>query len=343
MLKRTVMVWLVAALAVLTAACAPSSQEAVEVRIGFQTIPNTEAIVKANGWHEATMKNAKVEWLDFESGRDVNTALTAGSIDIGLLGSTLVATGLSKGLDYEVIWIADVIGANEALVVRSDRGIESVNDLQGKTVAVTFGSTTQYALLGALKLNGVDPETVNILDMRPPDMVAAWQRGDLDAGYVWQPSLAQLIEGGGRVLLTSGDLVDQGIVTADVIVVRRAFAQKHPDLVTDYIVSQNRAVEQYRTNPEEAAAAVAKLFEISTEEALSMMNELIWLSAEEHATDRYLGSGGNPGAFASVLADTAAFLKSEDFIQDVPSQEAIMKAVNSRFVELAMKSSGGNE
>ena len=44
-----------------------------------------------------------------------------------------------------------------------------------------FVSTTHYSLLAALKHEGVDPKSVEILNLRPPEIAAAWERGDIDA------------------------------------------------------------------------------------------------------------------------------------------------------------------
>ncbi len=55
-----------------------------------------------------------------------------------------------------------------------------------------FVSTTHYSLLAALKHEGVDPKSVEILNLRPPEIAAAWERGDIDAAYVWDPALGQI-------------------------------------------------------------------------------------------------------------------------------------------------------
>ncbi|MDG0789443.1 aliphatic sulfonate ABC transporter substrate-binding protein [Cohnella ginsengisoli] len=277
------------------------------MRIGFQTIPNTEAVAKGAGWHEKALSGWKVKWVPFDSGRDVNNALASDSIDIGLVGSTLVSTGLSKGIDYEVIWLADVIGDNEALVVKDTSGIQEIGDLVGKTIAVTFGSTTQYSLLGALQASQIDSGKVHIIDMKPADMLAAWNRGDIDGGYVWQPTLQQMQQNGGHVLITSGQLAHKGIVTADVIVVRKSFAESHPEQVKTYLASLNKAVTLFRSHPDEAAAVVAKEFGISHEEALEMMKELIWLSADEQLTSDYLGTPDHQGELWESAGGYGAF------------------------------------
>ena len=61
-----------------------------KVVIGYQDIPNEEIIAKQLGWHEKEM-GVKIDWKKFDSGRDVNTAIAAGSVDIGLVGSSPAA------------------------------------------------------------------------------------------------------------------------------------------------------------------------------------------------------------------------------------------------------------
>ena len=76
--------------------------------------------------------------------------------------------------------------------------------LIGKKIATPFASTAHYSLLNALKLNGISEKDVELLDMQPADIYAAWQRGDIDAAYVWEPTLANLLSDG-KILLSSAD------------------------------------------------------------------------------------------------------------------------------------------
>src|SRR6185503_13366709 len=93
-------------------AAAPAGAAPDTIRIGYQLIPNGDAIVRQLGWLEEALPDTKIEWLPFESGGDVNTAVAAGSLDIGLAGSSPVTRGLAPplSLPYAVPWIFDVIG-----------------------------------------------------------------------------------------------------------------------------------------------------------------------------------------------------------------------------------------
>lgn len=164
------------------------------IRIAYQAFPSGDLIVKEKGWLEKALPGYDVKWTKFDSGASINTAFVAGSVDLAAIGSSPVARGLSAPLNipYEVTWVLDVAGDNEALVARDGSKISSVKDLEGKKVATPFSSTSHYSLLAALDRAGVDASKVQLLDLEPQDILAAWTRGDIDATYVWLPTLEEL-------------------------------------------------------------------------------------------------------------------------------------------------------
>lgn len=326
--------------AALTAACGgddggDSGGGPAKLRIAYQVIPNGAPILKNQRWLEDTLK-IPVEWRQFDSGSDVNRAVASGSVDIGLAGSTLVANGIASNLQYEVPWIYDVIGDNEALVVKKDRKINTVADLVGKRIATPLGSTTQYSLVAALQQAGVDPKKVSIIDMKPPDALAAWQRGDIDGSYVWHPTLQKMIDDGGKVLVTSGQLAQKGIVTADLGIVSKSFAKKHPDTVAEWLRQEDRAAKMIKNEPAKAAAIVAKEFGISEKEATAQMKDLIILDGEQQLGKEYLGDGDARGALGDTLRKTAQFLVDGKIIPMAPDKKAFEDAVNPTYLKTAM-------
>ncbi|WP_371640357.1 taurine ABC transporter substrate-binding protein [Streptomyces virginiae] len=296
------------------------------VRIAYQAIPNADLVVKNQKLLEQALPEVDVKWVKFESGGDVNTAVIAGSVDLGLAGSSPVAKGLSAPLNipYKVVWIHDLIGDNEALVAKP--GIGSVKDLVGKKVATPFGSTAHYSLLAALTAAGVEPSTVQTIDLQPQDTLAAWTRGDIDAAYVWTPTLSELTKDG-KVLISSRELAKQGKPTADLGVVTNAFAAKHPEVVTAWIKAQDKAVAQARTAPDEAARSIGAELGLPTEEAKRQLSELVLLSAKEQTGPDSLGTPGAPGKLATNLYDAAVFLKGQKAVDAVPDATVFGRAL----------------
>jgi taurine transport system substrate-binding protein len=331
---------LAAVLALVAAGCGASEDggggeakqggKPAKLRIAYQVIPNGAPIVKHNKWLEDAL-GIPVQWNQFDSGASVNRAVASGSVDIGLAGSSPVANGISSGLPYRVAWIYDVIGDAEELVAKN---AGSIAELKGKKIGAPFGSTTHYSLLTALTKAGVNPNDVTLLDLEPPDIVAAWQRGDLDAAYVWNPSLAE-IKKNGKVLISSAQLAKEGTLTGDLGIVSNDFAEKYPDVVATWIKQENRAVELYKKDPKAAADAVAAEFKLSQKEALSQMKGLIWLTASEQLSPQYFGTSDKRGELKGQLEKTAKFLKAQKLVEREPSSEEFEKAVDPQFIEKA--------
>ncbi|MEL6775925.1 MAG: ABC transporter substrate-binding protein [Cyanobacteria bacterium J06597_16] len=306
-----------------------------EFRIGYQVIPNAELLTKNLGLVEAKYPDVEIKWLPFDSGRDVNTAMVSGGIDVGLAGSVPVSTGIAQDLPYQVYFIHDIIGDNEALAVTEASGITTMADLAGKKIGVPFGSTTHFSLLSALDQEGIDPGDLTVLDMQPQDMLAAWQRGDIDGGFVWQPTLAKMLEADGNVLITAKQLAEKGVITADLGIVSKDFAAQYPDFLAGYVSVLDEAVKQYRDDPAAASEAMSEEIGLTPEESLTVMDELVWLDASEQSGSDYMGTPDAPGTLGQVLKDSAEFMVAQDAIPSAPEVEVYQAALFNKAFEAA--------
>lgn len=326
---------------IIVSSCANNSEESTaptpggmpeRFRIGFQTSPNDKLLAKAMGVAEKSFSDVEVEYVSFTSGRDVNTAMTQQSVDVALIGSVGAAVGIAQEMPYQVYFIHSIIGDAEALAVRQN--INSLAELRGRKIGVPFGSTTHFAFLSLLKQENIPENEIDIIDMQPQNMVAGWQRGDIDGGYVWYPHLQQLIDGGGKVLITSGDLEAQyGIITADVGIVSKNFLQQYPDAVKKYVGVLNEAIAYYRDDPNQAAETIAPEMGISPQASLQAMSKIIWLNSEEQAQTKYLGTPNDVGKFADVLLESAEFMVTQKAIRSAPDLATYQANIANQFLE----------
>src|SRR6185295_15549702 len=132
----------------------------------FRYVQQTGEIEKATGY--------KINWRQFGGGGDVIRAMASGDVAIGEVGSTGIATAISQGMDVELFWILEDIAAAEALVARNGSGVNAIADLKGKKVATPFVSTSHFQLLYAMQKAGLKASDAQILNMRPPEIAAAW-------------------------------------------------------------------------------------------------------------------------------------------------------------------------
>lgn len=302
-------------------------------RIAYQKIPNADLVVKDQGLLEACMPNATVKWSNFASGGDVVQGYGANSVDIGLMGSSPATIALSKPLEMpiSVIWIHDIIGSAESLVVR-DKSVSDLSGLKGGTIAVPFSSTAHFSLLQALQDAGLDAgKDVKIINLEPEKMPSAWQGDQIDAAWVWDPVLSELKKSG-EVVLTSADTADAGKPTYDLGTARDEFAQANPEFMAQWARAQDYAVDMIETDPDEAAESVAVELGVTPDEVLDLFEGYTYLRATEQASAEYLGE-----KMAQDLLTTAQFLVAQGGIDTVSGAEAYANGVDTAPAEEATR------
>lgn len=302
-----------------------------KARIAYQKIPNGDLIVKDQGILEACMPNAEITWSNFASGGDVVQGFGASSVDVGLMGSSPATIALSKPLEMpiSVIWIHDVIGEAESLIVADD-SIKDIEGLRGKTIAVPFSSTAHFSLLQALEDAGLDSrKDVKLINLEPEKMPSAWQGGQIDAAWVWDPVLSELKKSG-SVILSSADTAEAGKPTYDLGVASNAFTEANPDFMVQWAKAQDHAVGLIEDDPATAAESLAVELGITPDAVNELFDGYTYLRAPEQADSKHLG-----GKMAADLLTTAKFLLAQGGIDTVSPPAAYAAGVDAGPAEKA--------
>ncbi len=303
-----------------------------KVVIGTQEMPNDEGIAKAKKYFEKEM-GVNVELKTFDSGKDVAMALMTEDIDFGLPGSTGAALAIAQGAEVEYIWTHEILGTVEELVVRDD--IKTAADLKGKTIATPFASTAHFSLLKYLDENAIDQKDVNILDMQTAEIYTAWESGQIDAAYIWEPTKSKMTNA--KTLVSSGEMAEKGFMTANVELVTRSFADTYPELVTAYCRALDKSVTMFKDDKKEAVKTIADYMQLSEKDAEFQMSGSVWMNAEEQIGAQYMGTSDKKGALVDNLYDMAQFLKDQKSITNVPDKSVFEKTVNPSYAEAVAK------
>lgn len=306
--------------------------------VGYQQIVGPFIAAIADGRFDAAAKEAgyTIDWRQFSSAGDITTALASGDVPIGVLGSTGTASAATRGVDLQLFWILDNIGKSEALVAREGSGITKPEDLKGKKVAVPFVSTSHFHLLvGMSKVWNIDPREVEILNLKPPQIVAAWQRGDIDAAYVWPPALSEILKSG-KVISDSEVIGAASVPTFDGLVVAKSWAEENPKFMEAFTKVLAESYADYNANKaawtvdSPQVQGIVKLIGgdgASTVEALGLLS---FPDASEQASDTWLGGGAT-----NAINESARFLVEQKQIDKALDDYA--PYVNSSFAQAAAK------
>ncbi|MGC1099782.1 taurine ABC transporter substrate-binding protein [Pantoea agglomerans] len=304
--------------------------DAVNVTVAYQTSAEPAKVAQADNSF-AKESGASVDWRKFDSGAGVLRAMASGDVQIGNIGSSPLAVAAAQKLPIEAFLLASQLGNSEALVVK--KNITTPKDLIGKRIAVPFISTTHYSLLAALKHWGIKPSQVELVNLQPPAIIAAWQRGDIDGAYVWAPAVNEL-EKEGKVLTDSAEVGSWGSPTLDVWVVRKDFAQQHPEIVTAFARSALDAQQAYLNSPDswlkqsDNLSKLSRLSGVPEAQVPGLVKGNTYLTAQQQVEQ--LGKPVN-----KAIVDTAQFLKAQGRVPQADNDYS--SYVTSRFVEPLVK------
>jgi taurine transport system substrate-binding protein len=273
----------------------------------MQLLATSDAIQKETGWD--------VEWRKFASGTDVIAAMASGDVVLSELGSSPLAIATSQGVDLQLIAFSDVIGKAESLIAHNGSGISSVADLKGKRIAVPVGSTAHFSLMGALQHEGIAESDVTIMSM-PPDQIAAWEQGVIDAAWIWQPVQSEILKSG-TLIVGADQTAEWGFPTFDGWVVDRKFGAENKDKIVAFLKEVDRVNASYLSDPaawtvdSAEVQALASATGADPAQVPEILEGFTFLPMSVQVEPTWLGGA------AATIKGTADFLKAAGRIDSV--------------------------
>ncbi len=196
--------------------------------------------------------------------------------EVHLLGNEVsaMATEMERlgSHDPRVFIQVDWSRGGDAIIGR--RGVNSINDLKGKTVAVTPSTPSQTFLLFALESAGLKLGDVKVVEVPSAiDAATAFRSGKVDAAVVWSPDdvLATRDVPGSQILQSTRDASH---IIADIFMVKQSYADEHPDKLAKFYEGWMRAAAEINSNAsnmEKAAKILADGTGLPNEDALGMI------------------------------------------------------------------------
>lgn len=254
--------------ALVLAGCAPASGsaaegDAAELRLGyFANVTHAPALVGlSEGLFDEALGDVDLTTEIFNAGPAAIEALSAGAIDAAYIGpnpsiNTFIQSG---GASARII--AGATSGGAALVVRD--GIDSPADLEGANLASPqLGNTQDVALRSWLADEGYATSVsgggdVSISPTENAQTLTLFQDGQLDGAWLPEPWVSRLVvEAGAHVLVDEADLWDDGAFPTTVLLVRKDFADEHPQLVDKLLAGHIAAVRWLDENEAQAGAVI---------------------------------------------------------------------------------------
>lgn len=172
----------------------------------------------------------------------------SGDADITSSSWATIATSVSQGVNVSLIGGNGTVSPtaqNSGIVVNPDGPIESVADLEGKTVAlIGLNTGTEIPLLLAAQDAGIDPESLSLVAIPYSGMQAAVENNQVDAAFPADAFYQQMISAG-LVSISHPVQEYQAGLPVTVWAVTDEWLAANPDVAESYIAAMRKAVDFY--------------------------------------------------------------------------------------------------
>lgn len=217
---------------------------------------------------------------------DFNQALpdiAAGKLDAGLFG-LFDTFNVASLIDAKVVAVYDSGGVTSVMAAP---GIQSLQDLKGKRIGVTFGSSGEMVIRDALYRGGLTQRDVTLVNL-PVAEIPAHLPKDIQAGVTYEPYSSQALQAGNKALASS----EASSLLPDVIFFRSEVVRQRPEDVRAFLAAWFEAVEYRLANPAESRQIISKATGLAEKDLISGDAKLMTLRdnlryfSEDSASDQ---------------------------------------------------------
>ena len=192
---------------------------------------------------------------DYESGKAAADAITIGEADICTSADFVFVSNSFEHTDLRILGTVATAEVKE-LVARKDKGITTTDDLIGKKIGVTKKSGGEFSLVTFLTFNSISLQDVEIVDLKPSEIVEAISNGDIDAAFTWDPHVYNIKEElGDNAISWHG-----GHEFYFVLIIKEDRIENNSAVAERFIKSLVEAEDYIKDNPEESKEFVKNRF-----------------------------------------------------------------------------------
>jgi NitT/TauT family transport system substrate-binding protein len=197
----------------------------------------------------------------FQGFPEIKEALISNRIQAAFIVAPLAIALRAQGVPIKVVYLGHRYGS--AVVVRKNGPIKTFADMRGRTVAIPSRFSDERLLLfRAMKVWGLKPGDIKMLEMAPPDVAGALAAGAIDAYSMGEPFPSQAELGGyGRILFQAREYWPDYM--SCILVVQQSLIDKRPDVVQELVDGIARSglwLDKGKPHREDAADFVGRFY-----------------------------------------------------------------------------------
>jgi taurine ABC transporter substrate-binding protein len=314
-----------------------------QVVIGYENNGADPSLITIDKGYFKKELGPNVSTQIFSSGPVALGAIASGSLQFMCgIGIPPVLSAIAKGVPLVVVWNQERYTTDAGIVVKASSGINSLKDLEGKTIAIVTGSEASFELPALLAQAGVPVSSVHQLNMSPPDMRSAWSTGQIQAAIVWDPVFDALASDGGKVLATDASLPPTGD-SYNICVANKVYVDANPPAAVDFVKAMQDGVAYWKAHPSSALSIMESEAGIDAATATKELAGYQIYTLQDQTTSQVLGSGSSVAASgtAQSLVNNWKELYDQGFLTSPPPANGAAY-VDPVPAETALKASTGS-
>lgn len=228
-----------------------------------------------------------------------NSALKSGRIDALAAPVDYFVLSAGNNLQATIVMAIDESVGGDGIVARKE--ITRFEDLRGKRLAFQRGLPSEFFVRALLRQHNIPMSEVQTVDMETDQAGAAFISGKVDAAAVWEPWLTKASEqGGGHVLASTKEFPNLILDCLGFNQKRLADDPAGAKAVVDAIF---RAIDYWKTHPEEADAIMAPHFQLEPKKYATILSGARFCDLDRNL--EFFGTNQKPGAIFEVATRAA--------------------------------------
>jgi NitT/TauT family transport system substrate-binding protein len=197
----------------------------------------------------------------FQGFPEMKEALISNKVQAAFIVAPMAIALVAQGVPIKVVYLGHRYGS--AVVVRKNGPVKTFADLKGRTVAIPSRfSDERLILFRAMKVWHMQPDSIKMVEMAPPDVSAALAAGAIDAFSMGEPFPSQAeMAGYGRILFQAREYWPDYM--SCILVVRQDLINTRPDAVqvlVDGIARSGLWLDKGKAYREDAADFVGRFY-----------------------------------------------------------------------------------
>ena len=271
-------------------------------------------------------KGLKVSFKIIDDWTEGTAALASNNVDVMLTTSDVWAKDYAQlqenGFNARAVFMVDWSRGADGVIGR--QGINSIEDLAGKTVAYAPYTPSHFLLWNGLKSSGLSTEqrneiftkAVHTKDGIEPATLFAQQK--VDAAVAWDPDMSDAVakrKGSSKIY----DTRVANRLIADILVVSDRFAASSPQTVSKFLEGWLEGVEFIRKQPIRAHTLIGTIkdFNIPADLAKTMLEGVRLSDYADNKAFFGTGSGSDYNNILSMAQDMYRELRVTKRVPDV--------------------------